>query len=282
MSTVVKDILDSTSDTIDNIEAQLDILEGGVKVVKSTKLVVGTLVVGAGILGAVGTYFIVKKRLEKKFEERLENELESARAFYIQRNKTGEYSDPEALAESMGLTSQNEEHTQDLTTVAALTRSYQSDDIAKAAERAANGETAPEEPVVAEEVVNIFTQSEQEFDYEAEIKNRSIEAPYIITRQEFDAGEAEYQQISLTYYEGDDVLADDKEVPINDSDPVVGDNNLDRFGHGSGDQNMLYIRNERMEIDIEVARSDGSYANQVLGLQHSDRQPPRKFRSRDE
>ena len=71
---------------------------------------------------------------------------------------------------------------------------------------------------------------------------------------------------------------------IPDADDAVGEMNLHRFGHGSGDNNVVYIRNDRLENDFIVLRSQGEYAKEVLGLRHShggSRKTPR-FRGDDE
>jgi hypothetical protein len=59
------------------------------------------------------------------------------------------------------------------------------------------------------------------------------------------------------------------------------------FGHGSGDPNVVYIRNEKLQAEYEVLRDPGSYEIEVLGghveremqevdLKHS--RQPGKFR----
>lgn len=275
-----REVMDAAEKTLDEIESQLDILETGVEVVKGTRLVVIGIAAASFTVGAVLASVVWKKKLEKKYEERSEREIDEARAFYAKRDKTGEYSDPVELAERLSATRPVSDEDPDLERVREIARSYQSDDIADAQEKVEQGE---EIVVIPTEVVNIFTQAEEDFNYEEELKNRSIEAPYVITRQEFDAGEQEFTQSRLTYYDGDDVLADEGDKPIPDSDSVVGDNNLLKFGHGSGDTNIVYIRNEAMELDFEVARHDGRYAQEVLGfIEHSDKRPLRRFRSADE
>jgi hypothetical protein len=135
---------------------------------------------------------------------------------------------------------------------------------------------------------NIFVDGrpmEDDFDYDAEIPLRSEDAPYIISRDEFNQGEKDYAQDTLTFYVLDDTLCDARDQVIPDSDGAVGDVNLQKFGHGSGDNNVVYVRNDRMETDFEVLKSKNSYAKDVLGLRHADgggsRKRPR-FRGEDE
>lgn len=111
---------------------------------------------------------------------------------------------------------------------------------------------------------------EPEWDYATEVKSRTDEAPFIIHRDEWNAGEMEYEQASLTYFEGDDVLINELDRAIEDQDKVIGLANMLKWGHGSGDPNMLYIRNPLLGMDLEITRSMGTYASEVHGLQAED------------
>lgn len=105
-----------------------------------------------------------------------------------------------------------------------------------------------------------------ELNYEEEKKNRSDDAPYVISKDEFDYDKPEYAKIDLEYYQMEQVLLDDRVEPMTDVDEIVGEKNLIRFGHGSGDRRLVYIRNEELETDFEVRMMMGSYAIDVLGL----------------
>lgn len=138
--------------------------------------------------------------------------------------------------------------------------------------------------VFAEQIVQ---QDDENFSYEEELAKRERldpNAPRIIHHDEFMQNLPDYQQSTLTYYERDDTLVDERDTPITDEDKLVGSDNLVRFGHGSKDQHVVYVRNPRLEIDFEITRSVGSYAQEVLGvddshLEHSAaRRPPTRFR----
>ena len=93
----------------------------------------------------------------------------------------------------------------------------------------------------------------------------------------------EFNQVTLTYFEGDEVLSDERDQTVDDVDGLAGEDNLQRFGHGSGDPNVLYIRNEHISLDMEILRSKGKYTHEVLGfIEHSDQPKIRRFRSDDE
>jgi hypothetical protein len=60
----------------------------------------------------------------------------------------------------------------------------------------------------------------------------------------------------------------DEVIDPDNRDNLVGDKNLDRFGHGSNDAFIVYIRNDQLEIVYEVVLSPNSYAEEVHGFSH--------------
>lgn len=143
----------------------------------------------------------------------------------------------------------------------------------------------PEEEIVYERV-NVFTDPESgdEWDEEAEVAARVDGEPYVIRVEEFIENENGWNQETMTYYEGDDIVADSQEVPIYGHSDLMGPL---KFGHGSGDKNIVYIRSEKYHKEWEVLRHVGRYEFEVAGqtieqefeardLKHSN---DRKFRS---
>lgn len=119
-------------------------------------------------------------------------------------------------------------------------------------------------------IVNVFEAAPTDvWDYAVEVKSRDAHVPYVVHKDEFDENVGEYRQISLTYFEDDDVLSEDDKV-VEDPDEIVGVENLGKFGHGSNDPNVVYVRNDVIEVCYEIARSTGSYAEEVHGFEHAD------------
>lgn len=218
-----------------------------------------TYIVGAVALvaGAAGGFFGAKYMYEKKFQEDLDAEVAEVKEFYAKANKAGDYATPEAAAERLGLVGE----------AADAIRSYQ-------------GVETPVEVVVSVEdgtTVNVFDGVTARA---LNIEERSHAIPYVITNEEFFQNEPEHEQVTITYYMGDDVLADDKDGVIEDVDTLIQRENLQLFGVGSEDEAIVYIRNEKKTIDFEITRSEGKYAHEVLGfteeLKHSDERRPRR------
>ncbi len=89
--------------------------------------------------------------------------------------------------------------------------------------------------------------------------------PHIISKDSFRDDETELQQkVSITYYDGDDTLVDERDVPMRDLAPTVGEDFWEHFGELSEDAEVLYIRNRRLQIDFEITRDPRSYAEVVV------------------
>jgi hypothetical protein len=129
--------------------------------------------------------------------------------------------------------------------------------------------TKPPVPAAEPPVVDPPLVVDGDWDYAVELEKRTKDAPYVIHREEFKANDMEHSQVTYTYYDGDDVMVGEDERPIAHGDLVVGQDNL-KWGHGSGDPNLVYVRNERLMQDMEICRSPASYEEEVLGLDADD------------
>lgn len=126
------------------------------------------------------------------------------------------------------------------------------------------------EPVEEEHIPNNFTvqshisfdHDDDDWDYEVEVPKRNPQHPYIIHRDEFMAEESGYSQSTLTYYAGDNILCDERDQPIYNHEIVAG---TLRFGHGSKDPTIVYVRNTQLEAEYEIILDEGYYQVQVLG-----------------
>lgn len=119
------------------------------------------------------------------------------------------------------------------------------------------------------EVHNVFEDAKVDntWDEFEERRRRSPMAPYVIHRDERDALDT-YDNVTFTYYEADDVLCNERDDVIDpaERDKLIGEANLEKFGHGSGDASIVYIRNDHLEMQFEVVRSPNSYAEEVHGF----------------
>ena len=145
-----------------------------------------------------------------------------------------------------------------------------------------NGQVHVEEEPETESVFDKDDpQPTEGWDLDAETANRGPVNPYVIHHDEFMINDDGNEQISLTYFAGDDVLVDERDQVMREVESTVGLENLQKFGHGSNDPLVVYIRNPRLEVDYEISRSDGTFATEVHGFQddelkHSERHQRRR------
>lgn len=99
-------------------------------------------------------------------------------------------------------------------------------------------------------------------------QNADPHNPYVVSDLTFFENDRDYPQASFTYYEGDRVLANEQDEVITDDDVIrmVGRENLKKFGHLSNDPEIVFIRNDQLQLDFEVSRSDGMYSKLVLDI----------------
>jgi hypothetical protein len=109
------------------------------------------------------------------------------------------------------------------------------------------------------------------WSYETEMANRTPFKPHVIHFQEFHDNEYDLTQTTLEYYQKDDILTDEHDDIIYNVEELVGEL---KFGHGSMDRNVFYVRNPKLMIEFEIVLNFGSYREEVLGQAEADRYPP--------
>lgn len=87
----------------------------------------------------------------------------------------------------------------------------------------------------------------------------------VITVGQFHEEKSDYNKITITYYEADNVLVDDREIPIRDYVKVVGADFRKHYGgEGSDDPNIVHVRNDRLESDFEIVKDGRAYVDVIL------------------
>lgn len=290
---------DVVDDVKDLVEDSVELLEVKIPWLKTTNAKLFLIGASGIALGAIASYAISVKSLKAKYQQIADDQVEDVKQHYAILHKEGDNGNLNALASRYGTTETREEILEDREEAQQVVnregyRSY--DKIPAQAEAPTSAITElvrSESEVESEaEVVeqNVFDSDlpDTYWNWEEELQRRETNPnePFVITKEEFDNNETDADQNALTYYDGDDVLADERDVPIDEKDTIVGVLNLLRFGHASEDPKVVYVRNAKLGIDFEITQSEGKFAKEVLGfddeLRHSDRRPLRKFRSSDE
>lgn len=111
---------------------------------------------------------------------------------------------------------------------------------------------------------------------------RDPQGPYVISIDEFMDPESDppFTKVEMRWFKGDNVIVDsrDDQVPMS----TIGQKNTLRFGEGTTDPSQVYIRNERLSIDIELTLEEGLYLHEVLGQDYPDKTPVLKMRQGDD
>lgn len=86
-----------------------------------------------------------------------------------------------------------------------------------------------------------------------------INGPYVISPDEFGDGNYDHSLYCLTYF-ADGILSNDWYEKC-DIEETIGEDSLDHFGDYTED--VVHVRNERMNADYEVTRDPRNYADMV-------------------
>lgn len=80
----------------------------------------------------------------------------------------------------------------------------------------------------------------------------------VISKAEF-ANNADYEVHTFKYYQGDDVVTSDNDIPIPHPEDILGDEALVSFGIQSEDPDIVYIRNDIKNALYEIVRTEKSF-----------------------
>lgn len=248
-------LTDATADAVEVVGEEALEIAAAARELGGREVTFALMGIGIGTLIGAGVGYLISKRLlQTKYDKFAQEEISKMREHYYEKLKTAE--PKPSLKDEVDRLGYAAEPTED--------------DLPPKVEVEKG---AP----VEQTVVNVFNTPQTDvpgpWNYEAEVASREDKELYIIHKDEFiqgNFGGEDHEQTTLTYFAEDDVLADEKDQPIADIDGTVGLEHLEYFGHGSEDPNVVYVRNEKLRLDIEITRSMGSYAAEVHNIQEPD------------
>lgn len=121
------------------------------------------------------------------------------------------------------------------------------------------------EPVVPSAVVDYSPSTVEDSDQEEVVKrtmDRQHFEAYQITEEEYRSPKSQ-EHIELTYYMEDDVFADNRGVPMQDTSWF--DNIISGI---SASDSIIYVRSMSRHADFEITILDDSYEHSVLGVEY--------------
>jgi hypothetical protein len=232
---------------------------------KNPRLIVTVAGVTSFGVGLVVGYKVAEKRLGDRFEQRLEDETADMREFYT--NVKQKYNSPEEAAKALIPKTEKEPEDPRVNpqkvnyNKIVKQEQYTSDGLDEFAEDNPEACEIDEKPVHR----NVFED------------NQPPGVPRIITQDDFMANETGYEQTTLTYYLKGNVLTDQHDEVIDNAEEVIGPLAAHNFGEGSSDPNTVHVRNDKIQMEFEVVKSERSYEEDVLGQDGSE-SPDRRIR----
>ena len=191
------------------------------------KFTILAFTVGA-VVGSAATWYFVKTKYERLAQEEIDSVKETFAGFKKPEGEEKPQEEPEAESEVTVEASD--------ATVAEYAKV-----LAKAGyTNYSNAEDIPDE--IPPEPVTDKTEARDN-------------APYVIPPDQFGEFD-DYDTISLMYY-ADGTLCDDNDEILEDPDNVVGPGATDHFGEY--DDDVVYVRNDRLKVDYEILRSLKTY-----------------------
>lgn len=215
--------------------------------------------VGSG-LGALVAY----RASKKKFEAELEREIEDVKANYrylrkedyesptdfVEKNRPEEIVDSELAVLEIN---QIVEHAKLNEEMAKIADDYQTGSVFNRFERSVD---EPEKlPDDANETL-----------FEQLKAMRTDDKPYLLSIDEFHELPTHFEKVTITYFAGDNIIAYEDDTIMMDPDESIDVINLSRFGVMSDDENFVYVRNPKINVDYEIVRDDGKYSEMMARI----------------
>ena len=231
-------------------------------------------VASGALFGALGGYLVAKKVLSEKFEAELQEYKVSVEDRITQAKERMDIYEQAGLAfdtakliaekNKQALEAKEAKLREDKKDISVVAQNY-----AKKYEESKN----KVKQVDTEKAMEILKDAPESLDDVMHVEDFTPDTtpvaadPYLISVDQFADEHDEYRKASCTYYTEDKVIC---ETSHNEKiDPrYVGQDHLDMLENS--DLDILYVRNEYLQIDYEIDKYDGSYSYEVLGEESLD------------
>lgn len=109
------------------------------------------------------------------------------------------------------------------------------------------------------------------------IEVKESDEPYLLTEEEYQNDNGTVHQEALIYWAVDGQLTDIYNELIENPKKLVGSTTLTKFGFIQADKDILYVRNNKKNLDYEISRVEKSYAVEILGVD-DEAEPPKPLK----
>lgn len=262
MAEVTEAAIEAATEAADKVIEEADHLvtitgrfTGREKRIAMTGVVVGAIAVAVAAS-------INERKLRQKYSQLAEDEIDQMREHFrartVAREEKPSLEELQEVAEEAGYSSKTEDYTKasEVISEAFLEKDENLEQTVTPFE-----ELSPKVRNIFKDQSPVDVQGDG-WNYETELARRDGSGPYVI--HEDEQHELDFSETEFTYYEGDDVTCDAENRIIAKTDALLGIDFREKFGHGSNDPNVVFIRNGMIAADIEVTRMPGMYYSVVV------------------
>lgn len=238
-------------------------------------VIVGVTSALAGAVGFALGYVYCDRKMLRIYDEAMQDEMEKMRHHYKTLYKGEEFSTPESTARHLNRDVEEELHQHQIEDLEEINEETVKKVARRLQQKVDYTKIPPSKRPPVKKVVVTVKEDHTEGalniiadDFPGipvDLPPDDPDGPYVINKDMFFENQSGYKQITLTWFAGDNILMDENDGVVETVAENVGERNLTRFGYLSGDTNVVYIRNERLEVDFEILLSTGHYREIVLG-----------------
>lgn len=122
-------------------------------------------------------------------------------------------------------------------------------------------------PAIPENIAQLFQNysGRLEVPDAAEIRNELDTTAMVISEEEYRENESGFEQAELTYFAGDDVLADAEDEVAEDARRWIG-HKLHQFGMKSHAPNTVFIQVPQYQFEFEIVRDESKFSEVKAGM----------------
>ncbi len=242
-----------------------------------------------GLVAGCTAGIIVLRKEQRKYEKKLEAEIIWARAHYLARANSAskrDYAD-EWAASSVGDPGLGEGSSEDSGSghspgenayTEAIDRLRRSPRASYVPEGVVHEDPRDQDPLEGysdeeldelDEVVESDSGDPDErtsrIDPDPEIESEP-QTPFIITYEQFVMERETYRKITMQWFDGDQTLVDENDVPVPERQELVGSAFIGEFRRPrpEEDQNVVHVRNNRISADFEIVWDGRSYGETIM------------------
>ena len=248
---------------------------------RKTALIVAGAVVVSATLGALGGFFYAKKVVTEEAEKHADEQIAEVKETYKRIYKSNKGDVSQVQSDALELTKAEARRRRDaeaeVNQLKFKVAVYENREKQLLDFIEKSGVNTEDLEIVTDPLDEYDTQSDDPDDviyvendsYDIQKKAQELQNsdadPYIIKEEDFnnDSNEGLYNQMSYSWYAGDNTLSDDTNTPFVNEDNyanIVGTNFRD---HISEEEPIIYVRNEQRMEEYEISYKDQKYGDSL-------------------